>query len=96
MRLLSPVESNDADGNYIFNELRTMLDNLQEDMLAEQPDNDEHLEGVVEYQPELDGGEEAFMVESEELDPSVDDTGVSYQKKKESQSEDEEKIKNTE
>lgn len=92
MRLLSPVESTDADGNYIFEKLRTMLDNLEEDMLAEQPDNDDYLEGMVEYQAELAEEYEAMIAEFAEGDPFEEDVEMTDQEEEESEDEEEETV----
>lgn len=60
MRLLWPVERLSADDNSLMDELRTMLDELEEDMVADKPKN-AHAEfngDVVVYQSESTEDEE--------------------------------------
>ncbi|KAG9964873.1 hypothetical protein KCU61_g2289, partial [Aureobasidium melanogenum] len=83
MRLLSPVESSSADDNSVMDELRTMLDELEEDMVADKSKNAdwaECLDGVVVHRLEPAG-------EEEELEEDIE---MIEQKKGESQSADQE------
>ncbi|KAG9687658.1 hypothetical protein KCU95_g10827, partial [Aureobasidium melanogenum] len=55
MRLLWPVETLSSDDNSLMDELRTMLDELEEDMIADKPENADYaecLDGVVVYRLE--------------------------------------------
>ncbi|KAG9561981.1 hypothetical protein KCU71_g1609, partial [Aureobasidium melanogenum] len=89
MRLLSPVESSSADDNSVMDELRTMLDELEEDMVADKSKNvdwAECLDGVVVHRLEPAG-------EEEELEEDIE---MIEQKKGESQSADQEEIQKAE
>ncbi|KAH0365758.1 hypothetical protein KCU65_g5838, partial [Aureobasidium melanogenum] len=90
MRLLWPVESLSSDDNSLMDELRTMLDELEEDMIADKPkdaDYAECLDGVTMHRLEPPEEEEEPMVESEER---------TEQKEEESPSEEQEEIQKSE
>lgn len=74
MRLQWPAKTTDPDTNYTIDRLRGMLDNLNEDILADQPDDyDDYNQGEVEYQAELAEGDEEMLAELAEGDPFEDD-----------------------
>lgn len=76
IRMMETAETKNERGDKAMDKLRRILDELNEDLLAEKPDDD-YLDGVVVYQPEPEEEEEEFE----------EDVEVAGQKEKESQSE---------
>ncbi|KAH0027645.1 hypothetical protein KCU78_g3889, partial [Aureobasidium melanogenum] len=69
-RMMCPEERTDDNDNHVMNRLRGMLDNLEEDMIADRPEDWYKLDGVVVSQGEPEEGDE-MTAESEESDPVI-------------------------
>ncbi|KAH0162293.1 hypothetical protein KCU67_g6001, partial [Aureobasidium melanogenum] len=51
-RMMCPAEKTDDNGNHVMDRLRGMLDKLEEDMVADRPEDWYKLDGVAVYQDE--------------------------------------------
>ncbi|KAG9601277.1 hypothetical protein KCU77_g2916, partial [Aureobasidium melanogenum] len=89
MRLLSPAERSRADDNSVMDEFRTMLDELEEDMVADKPKN-------ADYAECLDGVAVHRLEPAEEEEELEEDVEMTEQKEGESQSADQEEIQKAE
>lgn len=85
----TPETKNEA-GDKIMDRLRRMLDDVETDLLANQPADHHYLDGVVVYQPEPEEEEGELTDEYSEVDPFEEDVEMTGQKEKESQGEEEE------
>ncbi|KAH0028102.1 hypothetical protein KCU78_g3742, partial [Aureobasidium melanogenum] len=75
MRLLSPAKTSSSDDNSLMDELRTMLDELEEDMVADKPENADYAEclnGVVVHRYEPPEEEEDVKMAGQEEEQSED------------------------
>ncbi|KAG9569067.1 hypothetical protein KCU71_g2858, partial [Aureobasidium melanogenum] len=92
MQLLWPADRLTPKENAIMARLRLMLDELEEDMLAEQPDDTEYLEDLKKQQSELAEAYKEVLAEFAEGDPFEEDVEMTDQKEKEFEDEEEETV----
>lgn len=66
--MMCPAEKTDDNGNHVMDRFRGMLDKLEEDMVADRPEDWYKLDGVAVYQDEPEEENEEMSAESEQSD----------------------------